>query len=78
MSIALQGAARRDSQRVLPLTMKLKQDTDKLMNMLLRRKLVRRVPVSPIEPHWKVVRGSGTVNLEITEAGLVAIGMEDG
>ncbi len=73
LSIALQEAARRNSKMLFPIALNLSEDPDKIANKLLRRGYVTRKAVNERLPHWKYIRGTGTVNLEITDQGKQAI-----
>ncbi len=73
LSIALQEAARRDSKMLFPIALNLSEDNDKIANMLLRRKYVERYEVNDRSQYWKYIRGTGYINLKITDEGLQAI-----
>ncbi len=73
LSIALQEAAKRDSKMLFPIALNLSEDNDKIANMLLRRKYVERYEVNDRSQYWKYIRGTGYINLKITDEGLQAI-----
>ena len=73
MSIALQHAARRDSGKLVPTPLGLSVNDDKLLQMLERRKLIKRVKVRTTEPYHKKIKGFGHANYKVTKQGLAAI-----
>ena len=76
MSIVLQDAARKETKRVWPIRSGLSEDSDKLIDKLLRRKFIKRVKVEGIEQFHKNIRGMGPCNYEITKSGLKQINWE--
>ena len=76
MSLVLQQAAHRNSKRVHPINLQLSDSDEKIIQQLVRRRFIKRVRTSGIEEYYKMVKGYGPVNYEITKAGLKAIAWE--